>query len=379
MQLPVYTFNEDSSYFLVKMAFEAYAVQNEIHLKRVSEREIVAIDLVYTLFPMNKDFIELNRNRLKELLRLYPEIANKKNIQWRWIAQTEAQNRAEANRMFHGWVIYYRPEKQITSEIKEIIIPNDEPDEDLDDFGEVLGYKKKGSATLLFEDLKPQATLGADKGIVYTVLDKHLNRWNSIGLVMDWTASMYEFGWYLPDWLKKNNEKAKNIQSFVLFNDGNGKKEGEKVIGQTGGIYFTHSREVRDWFKLMMECSNNDTGENDWQENPVEALLYAQIICPDCKDLVLVADARSPARDFSLLDALIHQCRLKQQRIHVILCGANEMLQAEYIYLAVATKGTLHTLEEDVDISALGENQEFQLNGKQWIFQNGQLRRLKKK
>ncbi|MEO1655482.1 MAG: hypothetical protein AAFU64_18205, partial [Bacteroidota bacterium] len=96
------------SHFKVEMNFEASLVLNPDDLSALPAYDIVAIDLVYTLFPPGKRFDSLNRARLRALEAIFPTLLQKSNIHWRFIGQSQAPNRSQAQRLFHGFVIYYR-------------------------------------------------------------------------------------------------------------------------------------------------------------------------------------------------------------------------------------------------------------------------------
>ncbi|UKN00444.1 hypothetical protein K6119_11945 [Paracrocinitomix mangrovi] len=82
---------------------------------------IEKIDLVYTLYKTNPDFdqIRLNHNRINAFSKQFPG-ADDPLIRWRTVGQSDAQNREAAQKMFHGFVIYYRPTPTEESIEKEI-------------------------------------------------------------------------------------------------------------------------------------------------------------------------------------------------------------------------------------------------------------------
>lgn len=71
---------------------------------------IQRIDLVYTTYKLNPDFNQerLNQSRMTELQSNWKETRSDL-IAWRTIGQTAAVNADDAKKMFHGFVIYYRP------------------------------------------------------------------------------------------------------------------------------------------------------------------------------------------------------------------------------------------------------------------------------
>ena len=84
-----------------------------------SGTEIIAIDLVYTDYPSGNPFYELNRNRFISLGKILAGI-NLNNIPVHLYRQNKAIDRKEAEKDFHGFVIYFK--KISTEPIVKIII-----------------------------------------------------------------------------------------------------------------------------------------------------------------------------------------------------------------------------------------------------------------
>ncbi|MFT4521415.1 MAG: hypothetical protein ACI8ZN_000346 [Bacteroidia bacterium] len=57
---------------------------------------------------------------------------------------------------------------------------------------------------------------------------------------------------------------------------------------------------------------------------------------------MLVADNFAPIRDYS------HIYRIKKP-VHVIVCGSYGLINTQYLDLVYKTKGTIHTMEEDIN------------------------------
>lgn len=71
---------------------------------------IIRIDLVFTTYRTAEDFDQegLNNNRMKTFKGEWPG-TNDPLIEWRRIGQSQATLREDAAKMFHGFVVYYRP------------------------------------------------------------------------------------------------------------------------------------------------------------------------------------------------------------------------------------------------------------------------------
>ena len=81
-------------------------------------------------------------------------------------------------------------------------------------------------------------------------------------------------------------------------------------------------------------------------ENDLEAVLHAQHQFPEAESFVLIADNSSPVKDMYLLAQI-------KKPVRIMLCGANKYdlkkaIQPDYLKIAAATRGSLHTLTTDL-------------------------------
>lgn len=380
----IYQKEKDLQSFEIKMAFEGFEVQNLAALQNIPATDIVWIDLIYTLFPKNKDFKELNINRLKSLQKIFPSIFERKNIQWRIIGQSDCLTRPQAEKLFHGLHIYHQPFQPI----KRIFKFDNTPDKDLDAFGDFISGKpikdlenKSTDLTFMTNLLegKENPKTHLDSLVASKVLKENIEKWQNSLIVMDWTGSMYSFGKHILLWLKeKNNLTSKNIKAFATFNDGNGKKTGEKIIGETGGIYFTDSNEFESIFNVFQLAYSNDTQNNETEENDLEALLYAQSKCPTCEHIIYIADSRSMIRDIQLLPIFARKLKEKQQKLHIILCGAFETVVPDYFEIFLNIENvSLHTIEQDIDLETLKENDTIRIGNETFKYKAGRFVKVK--
>ncbi len=111
-------------------------------------------------------------------------------------------------------------------------------------------------------------------------------------------------------------------------------------------------------------CMINGDG-GDIEENDVEALNYGISTCPDCQDIVLIADNWANMRDFSLV-------RKIKKPVKIILCGTYNGVNIEYLDLARATGGSVHTIEEDIEnLKSLNEGAEITVAGIKYKIEKG--------
>jgi hypothetical protein len=157
---------------------------------------------------------------------------------------------------------------------------------------------------------------------------------------------MYPHTIELMVWLKQAHLQTEFIKRWVFFNDGDRKPLGEKVLGQTGGIYHTDTSDFESVLALMQRVQAGGQG-GDTPENVIEALLYGQAVCPDCEDVVLIADSGAAIRDLLLHPQLQAQLRKSRQILHIILCGKEQNIVADYLDLAFHCQASLHTAHQD--------------------------------
>jgi len=296
-------------------------------------KKVVRVDLVYTDYPVGRNFDKLNLNRLIELRKFMPALFEDVTAtDWYVIAQEDGKSRREAAKLFHGFVLHLEDKEE---KKKEVEVSEGEVAE-LEEVKEKEVRRKKDSTaitSLLAEDFVTKDSL------IFNIFDRNPS-WDDILVVNDWTGSMHPYGIELLVWYRLNTEKRKNIKQFVFFNDGDAKFTSDKEIGSTGGIYAAKSTDLKDVMQSMLTSMQNGLG-GDSPENDVEALLEAQKACPDCKELILIADARSTIRDIELAEKV-------NKPVRIILCGAEKGIVKDYLWLAYKTKGTLHTLREDI-------------------------------
>ncbi|CAA6818004.1 MAG: Unknown protein [uncultured Aureispira sp.] len=192
--------------------------------------------------------------------------------------------------------------------------------------------------------------------VVYSVLNRTLGRWEDHVVVQDVTGSMHP---YLTQTLLflRGHIKANTTEKFVFFNDGDHKPDGP--LGYSGGCYYTSADNVEEIQEMAFEAMRKGKGGKA-PENDVEAILYGIKKFPNCKGIVLVADNFSRIRDFRLIPRLMKLGK----PVRIIICGIakGDVVNLDYIYLARYTKGSIHTLNEDItDLSEKEEGSAFKV------------------
>jgi hypothetical protein len=208
-----------------------------------------------------------------------------------------------------------------------------------------------------------------DDDVVSKVLTR--NKWSEKLIVCDLTGSMDPYAQQLSIWYQLNYKNEPNLQ-FVFFNDGDSKSDHEKKIGSTGGIYYQKGKGLDSLIYLMSFVRSRGNG-GDCPENNMEALIKGVQKAKPYKELVMIVDNNAPVKDISLLKQFT-------KPVHIILCGSNsgEVL-SDYLLIAWKTKGTIHTIEEDISkIASMSEGQTIQIGGYTYKILGGEFVRITK-
>ncbi|MBN1253484.1 MAG: hypothetical protein JXR51_11930 [Bacteroidales bacterium] len=202
-----------------------------------------------------------------------------------------------------------------------------------------------------------------NKNVVCSVIFRVKKNWKDKIIVTDLTGSMYPYMKQLLIWHSlKLMTDDKN--EYVFFNDGDGKRDYEKLIGNTGGIYFTDSDSSDIVIGKVLETMRNGSG-GDGPENDIEALIYAQKKRNQKEEIILIADNYSPVKDISLLAKL-------NVPVRIILCGTDWGINPDYIEIAYKTKGSIHTIEEDImELEKMVDGKNLKIGKYEFVFSKG--------
>ncbi len=298
---------------------------------------LVRIDLVYTAFPANNGQRQyrLNRNRILELQQRLPQSKELSVEYWGMIVQSGCVSEAQARALPHGFLLTF-------SDALE-----------LPDF--TRADKLKG---LIKGDSTVMSALGRN------------DSWRKMLVVTDLTGSMSPYTAQLLLWFKLAQNTGR-VEQLVFFNDGDEKADSLKVLGKTGGIYSIQPKSFDEIAELANRVVEKGTG-GDEPENNIEALLYGLTICPQCEEVVMIADNWATPRDLELLSKI-------RKPIRIILCGTEEGVNVDYLNLARENGGSVHTIEEDIyNLLEINEGQELKIGKEIFIIRNGRFELLKR-
>ena len=331
---------------VINMSFGESAVISMMDKANLKDADVFQVDVVYTDYPREIDLNNLNRQRIVKVLEARKDLVLNERVNWRLIRQMDCKSEAEAKTLFHGIVIHYRPAQGakifgMEQHYYESVLPKNDS----------ITIKKE--VFKQFRDSTVVAVLGRNK------------QWKSSTVVTDVTCSMSPYVSQLVLWFlyKLNHKETTN---FVLFNDGDGKPNHMKIIGKTGGLY---SESINDYGDLLilLNAATSKGCSGDSEENGIEAILKAQELFPNSKEIIFIADNYADMRDFELISKI-------KTPVRVILCGTHFFVNTQYLELAMKTGGSVHSIEQDLfDLSKLVEGKTFTFNRQMYIFKNGKI------
>lgn len=210
---------------------------------------------------------------------------------------------------------------------------------------------------------------GTSDTVVFSVLNR--NKWKNKLIVCDLTCSMHPYATQLSAWYQLNCKNEENLQ-FVFFNEGDKIPDSEKKIGETGGIFYSQSKGLDSLGKMMAQVISVGCS-GDCAENDMEALIKGVKMAKPYKELIAIVDNRAPVRDLVLLKNF-------NKPVHIILCGADsDWILEDYLLIAWKTKGTIHTIEQDINyIANMSEGQEIKIGNIVYKIMGGEFVRITK-
>ncbi len=166
------------------------------------------------------------------------------------------------------------------------------------------------------------------------------NNWTKYVVCIDVTGSMSPFTAQLIYWLK-TQPTISDQNLYYFFNDGNSKRDSEKVIGKTGGIFKIKTGNIKDIVKTLQLAMRSGYG-GDAPENNIECVIQAQRENPEANEILMLADNWVPVKDMELLPEV-------KVPVRVILCGNRRSLHPDYLTVAFKTKGSVHWGDKDLN------------------------------
>lgn len=327
----IHSLNENQCF--LKLGYGKYGIANPEVKKQFYGKQIESIELIYTAHNNGGNFSQkdLNLKRLKQLYSFAPELFEYAYTDWKIISQTGCKSDQTCLSFFHGFVITYKPafteadRKEEITELKTV-------------FDDLEKIDEKGKESVS-EDILNSVT---DK-VVFDVFKRKKKEWKNALVVVDATGSMSPYIQQMLLWLRLN-EAQHNIKYITFFNDGDYTADHLKQAGHTGGIYHTKVNSFVSIKDKLSECMQNGFG-GDAPENDLEAVLESMKTFTDYDEVVLIADNWANMRDYMFTKKI-------KKPVRVVLCGVqNEdtRFNLQYLNLAYQTKGSIHTISEDIE------------------------------
>ncbi len=325
IEIPVYEVNEGTGCLVLKNGYGVSEIIDPENIESEDTIDVVSVTLVYTSYPMvngeYREIFSLLGDRLTELFTIAPWL-NDPDIEWKIIRQTACRSQSEASQLFHG-IILDCEESLLNDSASAFVSFEDnygslfdiplslidsadklEPEQKkiiIEDHLTVSINKKrhiKSKATTKF--IKSFSAMNSSNdSTIYKVMDRNIERWDSILIVVDWTGSMYPYGAQIVNWHNQYYEKSP-ISYFSIFNDGD--MSSHKPIGETGGIYMIEADNVDAVIETFYLVGSRGFG-GDAPENDIEAIIAGTEYFDNYKDIILIAD-NSCIRDYEMLDTL---------------------------------------------------------------------------
>ncbi len=321
----------------MKMAYSRYKVLNPKDWDNgLMDKRPKVVELVMTMHPSSKknwkdDFYTLIANRMMKLYKLDSVFLLDQTIKWKICMQEKAKTAEKAKKLFHGIVIHYQPLPNEQSRIR---------------YCSVLDKCRKRHYDSMTELEK-----------LKVILERNKSKWKKMLIITDCTTSMLPYGAEVALW-HLLQDTAANVRNLAFFNDGDGRNDASKIIGKTGGVHIPDIKDPQDVINTIRLVVQMGKGNNDVPENDAEAIIKAMEETIDYDDVVLIADNNSPIRDIELLNKI-------NKPIRIVLCGVGEQgIHYDYIKLAFQSKGTLHTVRDDIyTLVKVKEGDVFKLDG----------------
>ena len=205
-----------------------------------------------------------------------------------------------------------------------------------------------------------QSTKVSAEDIIVTPVYKSFEKiptHQNLAVVMDVTGSMANHIIAASYWLNEHSEKLP-FTSFTAFNDGDETNDNEKVIGATGGIYFTTF--VSEFSTSIRTAMQNGNG-GDYPENDLEAILYALRKDVKATGVLLIADNFSAVKDIELLDRL-------DVPVSIMPCGLTGSINQNYLDIVSQTKGNIFYNEQVIDVESLKKGETFKIRRTTYVY-----------
>ena len=339
-----------TDFAVIQMKFGSSDIVFQSNVAKLRKGKIFRVDLIYSNYPKGDSLQDLTKRRIQKILELRGDLVSNESIQWRLCRQMGLTDESDAMLLFHGAVIYYKPEQDPTLyRMEQISLAEGLPK----DKAPIITNKT-------FKDFRDTSVVAALR---------RNKEWQNSTVVIDVTGSMSPYILQTVYWFLYKYSGKEKI-NLVLFNDGDEIADELKRIGRTGGIYYKTATDYHDFRDLVIQATSKGCG-GDSPENDLEAVLKAQELFPNSSEIILIADNTSSIRDFRLLD------RIKIP-VRTVLCGTHFSINEQYLHLAYATNGSVHTIKTDLkNLAQVKEGKTIEIDGKTYKLKDGEFVKIR--
>jgi hypothetical protein len=370
----------------IAMPFAKELVLNPEQKKQLKERVVIQLELVYTQYRTVVSFDQKNLNlkRLKELNKLVPNLFENRFWSFELISQTNGNSRKECHKMFHGFIVTFRPnaskkmldaEANYLNDLVSALLKNDSIENDTTPkkynikthYDQQIGYVHDTAWYLdTIPPPSPPDFFYLQSLYKDTTVLGAFNRnphWKDFVVVTDVTGSMSPYSAQVFVWLKQQAEN-KTAKYFVFFNDGDEKPSSKKKPLATKGIYSTKNKDINTVINTATKCMKNGSGGGEGLENDIEAILDGLQQYPNANEVILVADNMEGMRDFKYIEKI-------KKPVRIIVCGAKHRINVQYLDLARQTGGSVHTNNLEIfNLHDIKKGEHFFIGEKEYVYQD---------
>jgi hypothetical protein len=379
-------------FLYISSDFGKSKLNNASDLSELKNALIEKVEYVNTAFAREKKFNQnrLDTKRLVQLKKTAPWLLKKDMVNWTTSTQNGATKLEEAEKLFHGFRITFRPEydekmaKKEADYLDDLLtgglpvtdypIGTDSEEPHFSGSSSVISVISTSSVggevitrdTVVFLHGVPGLGFKPDSTI-FNVLDRN-EHWRNNIIVHDVTGSMSPYTGQVLLWHKLNFDQKRNV-GYVFFNDGNNMPDRDKIDGSVGGVYFADGETIDQVTKVAKKAMLSGYG-GDTPENNIEAALLGLEKFPKAKNVVMIADNWATPRDLEFAEKLTLP-------VKIILCGTGWGVNTKYLDLARKTGGSIHTIEKDIDdLTTMHEGETIELNHVTYKIQKGKFVKL---
>lgn len=282
---------------------------------------------------------------ISEIKKTEPKLIPQKNIEVKEATKTTIPNEKPVFPELFNETFVVNDEKDVTELKVTKMASRKMPSPEIHDLAEKEIRFMGSTAVSMSDRISRVRQLGKTYELTsYQALDRNIDKWKNIVIVCDITTSMFPYTTQVFDWMMENTDN-KTIKGIVFFTDCD--SLGHQTRGKLPGKMFSvRKKDELVLWDTMFAAINNTENNKDKPENNIEALLYAQKQFPDADEIVMIADNSSEVKDMRSLEKI-------KKKVHVILCGEtyqkNYAFQSDFVEIAKKTKGSIHTVEDDIE------------------------------